>query len=101
METLKHHIVVVEQCDITDENGNYKGTKDLCIWESCSFTLHPAESFLAYLKQRYPLQDWGYDDGEDWNVYYNTDYCQYVVYLNEDCSHCILASYNKDKDTEE
>lgn len=90
---LRHSIVIVEQCDTIDKDGNYNGTTELSIWEDSQFRFLPAKSFLRYLEARYPKLDWWFDDGTDWEEDKNTKFCQFVHYTGTERNHCVLASY--------
>lgn len=86
--------MVDEQVDIRRNDGTFMGTDIVAVWENAEFLLRPKfNSFLDYLKFSYPDYDWTMDDGFDWDENSGTDYCQYVAYLNEKKSHCLLASY--------
>ena len=94
---MRHFIMVDEQIDIK-VNGQYVGTDEIELWESCEFFMRPDfPSFKAYLESRYPDYQWELDDGDDWDELSGTDYCQYVAYLNPKRSHELLASYKIDK----
>lgn len=91
----KHQISIVELVDIKNHKNEFCGTAEIAIWESSESIFRPRFSSLrAYLNYNYPEYDWIIDDGDDWNEDNNTDFVQYVVYLNEKKTHCILASYH-------
>ena len=91
----KHQISIVELVDIKNYKNEFCGTAELAIWESSESIFRPRFSSLrAYLSYNYPEYDWQVDDGDDWNEDKNTDFVQYVAYLNEKKSQCLLASYH-------
>lgn len=95
---LRHSICIVEQID-DRRGGEYHETIEVAMIEACNFVLLPNyKSFKEYLQYNYPQYDWQADDGEDWDVDKRTDYCQYCCYLNKVKSHCILATYNYNKE---
>lgn len=95
---LRHSICIVEQID-DRRGGEYHGTIEVAMWQASNYMLQPPfKSFLEYLKFNYPNYDWRYDDGDDWNEDPTTDYCQYVVYLDEKKEHCLLAMYRYERE---
>lgn len=66
--------------------------------EQCPFS---AENTLYdWLCKNFPLFDWEYDDGDDFEVNPETDYCQFVAYpcrRLEDCADdYVLATFQAD-----
>ena len=97
---MKHQITIDEQVDIR-KGGEFICTDIVAIWERSEFLLRPKfKNFKEYLNFNYPDYNWVLDDGCDWDSgnYCEEDFCQYVAYLNEKETHCMLAVYNFKKD---
>lgn len=45
--------------------------------------------FLKFLEHNFPLFKWDYDDGDDT---YNTGYCQYAAYTEDETMNYVLAT---------
>ena len=95
----EHSIVVSEQVDRFDENGKWCGTDELSVPVSETNCERPnRKSFYCWLCALYPQYDWQFDDGEDWDEDYDTDYIQYTASINDGKpGHIMLACYNKTK----
>ena len=93
-----HNIVISEQTDLHDEQGNFCGTDELdCPVGDCTETRPCYDSFQDYLCHLYPGKQWEFDDGEDWDDNPNTDYCQYFCTIDREKGHILLAAYNKER----
>ena len=95
-DEYRHHIVISEQTDLYDEQGNFCGTDELDFPVSESTETRPNyASFQDYLCHLYPGKQWEFDDGEDWDDNPNTDYCQYFCTIDREKGHILLAAYNR------
>ena len=104
-DEYRHHIVISEQIDLYDEQGNFCGTDELdCPVSESTETRPNYASFQDYLRHLYPGKRWEFYDGDDWNDNPYTDYCQYFCTIDREKDHILLAAYNivrKDQHIEE
>ena len=91
----KHSILVTDQTFEVGEDGYPKETGCNVLFEE-TVDNRPAGSFYSWLEKVWPQFEWELDDGEDWRDNPDSDYCQYVAYIENSNkkTHYILATYD-------